>query len=119
MVPGWVPFEGANPFIIINARLSGAPPAPRSKNPEISPQVEEIILKAMARNPQNRYQNVLAMKHDLDHPDQVHVTGLASRLEVPSAFKSRWRGMRMAVLAAGIPAVVFLIFILARHLSWK
>ena len=51
MVTGSVPFEGANPFLIMNARLSGDPVAPRVRNPELSPQVEEIILHAMARIP--------------------------------------------------------------------
>ncbi len=55
MVTGSVPFEGANPFIIMNSRLSGDPVAPRKRNDKISPQVEEIILHAMARLPQDRY----------------------------------------------------------------
>ena len=79
MVTGSVPFEGANPFIIMNARVSGDPVAPRHKNHEIAPQVEEIILHAMARNPADRYATAMEMKNDVDHPDQVQVTGRASR----------------------------------------
>jgi serine/threonine-protein kinase len=119
MVTGSVPFEGANPFLIMNARLTGDPVAPRQKNPELSPQVEEIILKAMARNPQDRYQTALEMKNDLDHPEQVHVTGRASRLEAPAVWKSRWRGMRLGVLAVGIPLLIALIVFLAKHITWK
>jgi len=119
MVTGSVPFEGATPFIIMNSRVSGDPPAPREKNPEISPQVEEIILKAMARNPMERYQTALEMKHDADHPEQVHVTGRAARLQAPAPWKGRWRRVRLAVLAVGLPVLAFLIFFLARHLSWK
>jgi serine/threonine-protein kinase len=119
MVTGAVPFEGANPFLIMNARLTGDPEAPRKKNPNLSPQVEEIILKAMACPPQDRYQTVHDLKQDLDHPDQVHVTGRAMRLQAPAPWKSRWRSMRVGVLAAAIPAVVILVFFLARHLSWK
>src|SRR2546423_5636527 len=47
MVTGSAPFEGANPYMIMNARLTGDPVAPRKLNPEIAPQVEEIILHAM------------------------------------------------------------------------
>jgi serine/threonine-protein kinase len=119
MVTGSVPFEGANPFLIMNARLTGDPVAPRQKNAEVSPQVEEIILKAMSRNPQDRYQTALEMKNDLDHPDRVEVTGRASRLEAPAAWKSRWRAARVTVLAVTIPVAIFLIFFLAKHLSWK
>jgi serine/threonine protein kinase len=119
MVTGSVPFEGANPFLIMNARLTGDPAAPRQKNPQVSPQVEEIILKAMSRNPQDRYQTALDMKADLDRPDEVHVTGRASRLEAPAPWKSRWRGVRVTVLAVLIPLLVLLAVFLARHLSWK
>jgi serine/threonine protein phosphatase PrpC len=119
MLTGAMPFEGANPFLIMNARLSGDPEAPRKKNPNLTPQVEEIILKAMARAPQDRYQTVQELKYDLDHPDQVHVTGRAMRLQAPAPWKGRWRSVRLGALAAAIPIVVFLVFFLARHLSWK
>src|SRR5262249_29186325 len=33
MITGTAPFEGATPFLIMNARLTGDPPAPRSINP--------------------------------------------------------------------------------------
>jgi serine/threonine-protein kinase len=119
MLTGSVPFDGANPFIIMNARLSGDPVAPRSRNPELTPQVEEIILHAMARNPADRYQTALDMKNDLDHPDQVQVTGRAARLVAPQAWKGQWRGARMVVLGAGIPLLIFVIYLFATHLTWK
>ena len=115
MVTGSMPFEGATPFVIMNSRLSGDPVAPRQKNAEISPQVEEIILHAMARNPQDRYATAMEMKNDLDHPEQVHVTGRASRLQAPAAWKGRWRGMRLVVLAVAIPVIVFLIVWVSRN----
>jgi serine/threonine protein kinase len=66
MVTGSRRSRGANPFIIMNSRLTGDPVAPRKRNDKISPQVEEIILHAMARNPQDRYQSALAMKAELE-----------------------------------------------------
>src|SRR5665213_3744585 len=119
MVTGSVPFDGANPFLIMNARLRGDPVAPRQRNPELSPQVEEIILHAMERNPADRYQAALEMKPDLDHPDEVHVTGRAARLVAPKAWHGKWRGARLGVLAAGIPLVVFGIYLVMRHVHWQ
>ena len=119
MLTGSMPYEGANPFLIMNARLSGDPVAPRQRNAELSPQVEEIILHAMARNPPERYQGALEMKHDLDNPDQVEVTGRAARLVAPKAWKSRWRGMRVVVLTLGIPAICFALFEAFKHLHWQ
>ncbi|MDB5356020.1 MAG: Protein serine/threonine phosphatase [Phycisphaerales bacterium] len=119
MLTGSVPFEGANPFLIMNARLTGDPIAPRKKNPNLSPQVEEIILHAMARDPAARYQTALEMKHDLDHPEQVQITGRAKRLQTPKEWKGRWRGMRIGVIAAAIPIVAFVIVKLVQHLHWQ
>ena len=117
MVTGSVPFEGANPFLIMNARVSGDPVAPRKKNPDIPEQVEEIILHAMARNPQDRYQTALEMKHDLDHPEEVHLTGRASRLQAPAAWKSRWRAARVIVLAMAVPVIALIVYWAITHLS--
>jgi serine/threonine-protein kinase len=119
MVTGAVPFEGANPFLIMNARLSGDPMAPRQRNLDISTQVEEIILHAMSRNPHDRYPTALAMKDELDHPEQVQNTGRAERLQAPKAWKSRWRGTRLVIVATALPLVVWGIVVIVRHLKWQ
>ena len=62
MVTGYAPFEGGNPYLIMNARLVGDPIAPRKRNKEIPPEVEEIILHAMERDPDDRYATAAEMK---------------------------------------------------------
>jgi serine/threonine-protein kinase len=119
MVTGAVPFEGANPFIIMNSRISGDPVAPRKKNPDVSAQVEEIILHAMSRNPQDRYPTAMKMKEDLDNPDAVQVTGRADRLVAPSLASASWRKFLMVGLPILLVVVVFLIALMAKHLQWK
>jgi len=107
MVTGSVPFEGANPFIIMNSRLSGDPVAPRKKNDKISPQVEEIILHAMARNPQDRYATALEMKNELDHPEAVQLTGRCDRLVVPDPVTGNMRRYRLVAVCILIPLIIF------------
>ncbi len=107
MTTGTVPFEGPNPFIVMNARLSGDPVAPRERNPEIPAEVEEIILHAMEREPHRRYASAAAMKGDLDNPEQVRLTGRSDRLVSPKMWKTRWQGMRLVVLSAAIPLILF------------
>ena len=68
-------------MVIMNARVTGDPEAPRRMNPAISPQAEEIVLRAMERDPANRYQTAAALKADLDGPGQVEVTGRCERLQ--------------------------------------
>src|SRR5208282_5742087 len=99
MVTGQVPFEGANPYMIMNARLAGDPIAPRRLNPQLSPQVEEIILHALEQNPADRYPSAAAMKAELDAPETVTVTGRSERLRPPALWRTRWRTVRLVVLA--------------------
>jgi serine/threonine protein kinase len=97
MVTGQTPFTGADPFAVMHARVVGDPVAPRSINPKISPALEEIILHAMARDPQARYASILEMKKDLETPEAVVPTGRDKVLVVPSAWKVQWRRMRAFV----------------------
>ena len=115
MVTGSVPFEGANPFIIMNSRLSGDPVAPRQRNDKISPQVEEIILHAMARHPQERYATALDMKQDLDHPETVELTGRCDRLVTPNPVTGNIRRYRLLAICILIPIVAFAIAWFATH----
>lgn len=81
MATGKVPFEGDSPFVVMNARTTGDPAAPRSLNGQLSPQIEEIILHALARDPDERYSNAAAMKEDLDNVKAVKLTGRDKNLQ--------------------------------------
>ena len=108
MTTGVVPFEGPNPFIVMNARLTGDPVAPRKVNPEISEELEEIILHAMERETHRRYPSAAAMKAELDNPESVKLTGRHHALRSPRLWKTRWRGARLVVVSALLPILVFL-----------
>jgi serine/threonine protein phosphatase PrpC len=108
MTTGSVPFEGPNPFVVMNSRITGDPIAPRKVNPQISEQLEEIILHAMEREPHKRYQSAAVMKAELDDPESVKVTGRAHHLEAPKVWKTRWQGARLIVLSALFPILLFL-----------
>jgi serine/threonine protein phosphatase PrpC len=107
MTTGSVPFEGPNPFIVMNARITGDPVAPRKLNPEISEQLEEIILHAMEREPHRRYHSAAAMKAELDDPESVKLTGRHRQLVSPKIWKARWQGSRLVILSAALPLLVF------------
>jgi serine/threonine-protein kinase len=109
MLTGQVPFQGPNVYAVMNARLVGDPTAPRSLNPEISPQIEEIILHAMERDPFKRYHTAAAMKTDLDAPETVHVTNRQQRLRRAKPWKRKIRQLRMYVIVALVPVVMFLL----------
>ena len=50
MLTGKVPFSGANPFLIMNDRLLNNPVPPREVDPTITPQLQEIIYRALERD---------------------------------------------------------------------
>jgi serine/threonine protein kinase len=86
MLAGRLPFQSDDPWASVHLRVSGDPVALRSLNPAISAQAEEIVLHAMQRKPDDRYQTIAAFKAELDAPDRIQVTGYASRLKAP-----RWK----------------------------
>jgi serine/threonine-protein kinase len=116
MLTGRLPFEGPNAYAVMNSRLVGDPAAPRAHNPSIRPEVEEIVLHAMERNPDDRYASAAAFKAELDAPENIHVTGRASRLQAPVMAKRTWRIVRIALLTALVPiALFFLLFLMLSH----
>src|SRR4029077_3375697 len=56
MVTGEVPFGGANAVTALNLRLLNNPDPPRDMDPSISQELQEIIYRALEREPENRYQ---------------------------------------------------------------
>jgi formylglycine-generating enzyme required for sulfatase activity/tRNA A-37 threonylcarbamoyl transferase component Bud32 len=56
MLTGDVPFDGETEFEIKNKQVHSPPPDPRQKNPEISPRMAEITLKALEKDPSNRFE---------------------------------------------------------------
>jgi serine/threonine-protein kinase len=113
MVAGTTPFEGKNEnlFVIMNARVTGDPLAPRKRNPELSPQVEEIILHAMEREPGKRYQTIAAMKAELENPAAVQLTGRCDRLQEPSPWKQTGKKWLWIALAVALVVAVLLLLI--------
>jgi serine/threonine-protein kinase len=105
MVTGRTPYEGENPLVVMNARLTGDPPAPRTLQPSLPPTVEEIILHAMERDPAQRYATAAEFKADLDDPERVAVTGRAGRLATAAPWTARLR-KRLPVLAALLALVL-------------
>ena len=58
---GRVPFEGDNYNQLILKIFTETPPRPRELNPEISAEVEAVIVKSMARDKEDRYADAEAM----------------------------------------------------------
>ncbi len=57
ILTGTVPFNDPSPASIALLHITEPPPSPRGLNPELSVEVEKVILKALEKDPQNRYQS--------------------------------------------------------------
>src|SRR5579884_1789691 len=99
MVTGTVPFKGPNAFAIMNDRLINNPVPPRELNPEVSPELQEIIYRAMERDPKNRYASAREFARDLAHPDQV---GVSDRPELHDWKQRRSQWPRRLLFYAGL-----------------
>ena len=116
MLTGQVPFSGDNAFVIMNDRLLNNPVPPREVNPAITPQLQEIIYRALERDPKNRYPNAHDFAWDLEHEDQVGIT----EREALHNWKQRrtpWpKKILFYVALALIPVVIFgLLLWVAKH----
>jgi serine/threonine-protein kinase len=109
MLTGKTPFDGPNPFAVMNDRLLNNPIPPREHDPTISPQLQEIIYRAIERDPRNRYPNAREFARDLAHPERV---GIEDRAELTDWKKRREPWQKKAMLYAGLALIPILIFVL-------
>jgi len=116
MLTGTTPFPGPNPFVIMNDRLLNNPVPPRELDPTITPQLQEIIYRAMERDPHKRYATAREFAWDLQHQDQV---GVAERPELRDwkERRSPWfRRVLFYLMLVMIPIIIFgLLLWVAKH----
>lgn len=79
LLTGSVPFPAENVFAEMRSKMQDDPIPPRRLRPEISPQIEEIVLRALERNPLDRFESALELREALEHPESVHLTARAAR----------------------------------------
>ena len=103
MLTGEVPFSGKNVYAAMRAKMQDDPTPPRRLRADISPQLEEIILHALERNPNDRFESALKFREALAHPESVVMTNRAARQRTQSTMAVWFRRMiaRVADFAAG------------------
>jgi serine/threonine protein kinase len=112
MLTGKLPFSGPTPMAAMNDRLLNHPLPPSVADPSISPQLQEILYRALERDPKNRYTTAKEFIHDLEHPDQV---GVEEREELLHWQKRKSQLSRKIFYYTGlalIPVVILVVMIL-------
>ncbi|WP_448610832.1 Stk1 family PASTA domain-containing Ser/Thr kinase [Geodermatophilus sp. URMC 60] len=65
LVTGAPPFTGDSPVSVAYQHVREDPKLPSSVNPAIPPDLDAVLLKALSKNPANRYQSAAEMRNDL------------------------------------------------------
>jgi eukaryotic-like serine/threonine-protein kinase len=71
MLCGRPPFVGENVFAIMNQHVSQDPPSILQFNSTLSPALATVVMRAIRRDPDNRYQTINDLLNDLRHLDKV------------------------------------------------
>jgi tetratricopeptide (TPR) repeat protein/tRNA A-37 threonylcarbamoyl transferase component Bud32 len=131
VVTGQVPFDADTPLAIVYKHLNEPLPIPTQLNPDIPPAVERVILKALAKAPDDRFQSAGALADALsaavggeELPAQVYEIVSPEPLTEPSAetvvtqpppakpARRKWLPLVLggagALLLAGLAAAVIL-----------
>jgi serine/threonine-protein kinase len=66
LLTGMPPFTGDSAVAVAYQHVREDPVPPSQLNHDISPAIDSIVLKAMAKNPANRYQSAADMRDDID-----------------------------------------------------
>ena len=116
MLTGKTPFTGNNAFVVMNDRLLNAPLPPRVANPELSEQLQEVLYRALEREPRYRYQTARAFANDLEHLDEVVVEDRPELRNWKRRRSPLARRIALYVALALVPIVIFaLLLYVARH----
>lgn len=109
MLTGRVPFVGPNPLAVMNERVLNDIKPPRDLDLEISPELEEILYRALEREPRHRYATASEMMWDLEHQEQV---GVEPRGERSAGGKKRPAFNNRSLLYGALLLIPVLLFVL-------
>ena len=124
MATGHLPFPGKTPAEIFNGILSHPPLVPSSLNSAISPRVEEVILKALEKDRELRYQTAADLRVDLKRlrrGTESSTSGfqtIASRSVVGGLSGPRRRPRRLVLAAGAAVALILAAVLLGRGLRF-
>lgn len=108
MLTGQIPFQLSDPMEIVYAHLARPPVPPHVFNPEIPEILSGIIMKLLAKNPEERYQSTVGLKHDLEKLDKkkgvdfrLGEKDFSGKLQIPEKLYGRQKEIEQLLDAYG------------------
>lgn len=116
MVTGKLPFVADSPVAVAMMQVQSDPESPRAVNPQIPVGLEQIILKAMNKNPDDRFSGAAAMKKALEYFSKNPTVIFAStgaetdeKMLKKKKKKEKKKSRSMFPIIAGLAASFFLV----------
>jgi serine/threonine protein kinase len=113
MLTGQAPYSGDSAIAVIMAHINEPVPRLRDKNADLSPQMEVVVLRAMAKDPEDRYQDA----NDLDADFERALTGqeivskpIPQTLVLPVA-SAQAKRLPWAVIAGALALIVVVLVV--------
>lgn len=118
MVTGRLPFEGETAISIAMKHKSEIPQDPSKYNPQIPEDLNNVVLKCLEKDPENRYQSVREIYDELEKIEQNFPT---SERVIPrkTPVTSKELTVRFSLRKLFIPALVFVAAIIVGVIIWK
>lgn len=105
MVAGEVPYRGDNALAVMSQRVTSDAPLLRLTRPDVPPQLEAVVFRALRRDPADRYQSIAELQRDLNDLESVEIPDYG-----PAQFaRPRSGAMPSPLVSAGIIFAVFLV----------
>ncbi|MDH7473049.1 MAG: protein kinase [Anaerolineae bacterium] len=120
MVTGQVPYQAETPMAVVLKHITEPLPLPRRFVPDLPAEVERVILKALAKKPEDRFQTVQEMVEALDLAVRSATAAAPTAAQemvspMPAAPARRMRqprNARMMVLGGGIGVMVLVLAVI-------
>ena len=85
LLTGWPPFQGDSAVAVAVQHVQATPPSPRTLRADLSPAAERIVLRALAKNPADRFESAVEMHEALVAARRESATVPLRTVRVPRA----------------------------------